>query len=268
MMNTHSFTTRFCLLIVLMTVVLPVSAAENDPADKGQHEKAVTDVDKAADRGKPEAKEDLTRPVYVPPRRGDPLIRVGGSTRGSDGSTPFVIVVTPEQTGITGSRQPELYWYLSKATRTRFRFVLVDDLEIEPIMEITSDSEQPAGFNHIDLAEHGITLEPGVVYQWSVALVQNPAKRSSDMVSTGQIEFIEMPTALQAKLAKATRQEAVHILARAGYWYDTFTRLSRMIAANPGDPILRNERAALLEQVGLAGLTSNHPGEPGSGTVE
>jgi hypothetical protein len=267
MMNTQSFT-RFCLLIGLMTAVLPVSAAENDPADEGQQPTAATDVGKTADREKPAAKEDPARPVYVPPRRGDPLIRVGGSTRGSDGSTPFVIVVTPEQTGITGSRQPELYWFLSKATRTRFRFVLVSDLEIEPIMEITSDGEQPAGFNHIDLATHGITLEPGVVYQWSVALVQNPVKRSANDVSTGQIEYIEMPPALKAKLAKASRQEAVHILARAGYWYDTFARLSRMIAANPGDPILHNERAALLEQVGLAGLTSSHPGEPGSGTVE
>jgi hypothetical protein len=267
MLNTQPYT-RICLLIGLMVAVLPVSAAENGPATEKQYTTTATDVEKAASREKPAAKEDLTRPVYVPPRRGDPLIRVGGSARGSDDSTPVVIVITPEQTGITGTRQPELYWYLSKPTRTRFRFVLVNDLEIEPIMEITSDGEQPAGFNHIDLAAHGITLEPGVVYQWSVALVQNPVKRSADIVSTGQIEYIEMPPALRAKLDKATRQEAVHILARAGYWYDTFARLSRMIAANPKDPVLREERAGLLEQVGLARLTSPHSAESGSGTVE
>jgi len=267
MMNTHLYT-RICLLTGLMVAVLSISAAENEPATEKQHTTTTTDVKEAASREKPAAREDLTRPVYVPPRRGDPLIRVGGSARGSGGPVPFVIVITPEQTGITGTRQPELYWYLSKATRTRFRFVLVNDLEIEPIMEITSDGEQPAGFNHIDLAAHGITLVPGVVYQWSVALVQNPVKRSADIISTGQIEYVEMPPALQAKLDKATRQEAVHILARAGYWYDTFARLSRMIAANPRDRILREERAALLEQVGIAELTSPDSAESGGGTVE
>jgi hypothetical protein len=267
MMNTQS-TMRICILIGLMTAALSVSAEENAQATEGQTATTATDTGKDASREKPASDEDLTRPVYIPPRRGDPMIRVGGSTRGSDGSTPVVIVITPEQTGIAGTRQPELYWYLSKATRTHFRFVLVNDLEIEPILEITSDGEQPAGFNHIDLAAHGITLEPGVVYQWSVALVENPLKRSANDVSTGQIEYVEMPHALKAKLDKAGRQEAVHILARAGYWYDTFARLSRMLDANPGDPTLRKERAALLDQVGLANLASSPSGGTDSGTME
>ena len=263
MMNIRSYP-RICLLMGLMAAFLSVSAAENGPEAERQPGTTETGTGKAASQEKPVAQEDPARPVYVPPRRGDPLIRVGGSTRGGYGTTPVVMVITPEQTGITGSQQPRLYWYLSKATRTRFRVVLVNDLQIEPIMEVASDVEQPAGFNHIDLAEHGITLEPGVVYQWSVALVQNPVKRAADIVSTGQIEYVEMPPSLKATLDKATPQEAVHVLARSGYWYDTFARLSGMIAADPGDPVLREERAALLEQVGLADLTGTLSTESGS----
>ena len=39
----------------------------------------------------------------------------------------------------------------------------------------------------VDLSEHGVSLKPGVIYQWSVALVGQPEKRSSDIVSSGTI---------------------------------------------------------------------------------
>ena len=126
----------------------------------------------------------------------------------------------------------------------------------------------PAGFNHIDLAERGITLEPGVEYKWSVVLVQDPGQRSVDIVSSGHIEYVKPPAALQAQLENATSVEAVRILAGAGYWYDTFAQLSARIAAEPGNSTLLEERAALLEQVGLADLTDSDADGLASGEVE
>ena len=41
------------------------------------------------------------------------------------------------------------------------------------------------------------------------------------------------------------------ILAREGYWYDTFAGLSELIAAYPDNNELRTQRATLLEQIGL-----------------
>jgi ABC-type branched-subunit amino acid transport system ATPase component len=73
---------------------------------------------------------------------------------------------------------------------------------------------------------------------------------------------------MQAELENATPVEAVRILAGAGYWYDTFAQLSEMIAAEPGNSTLLEERAALLEQVGLADLTDSDADGLASGEVE
>jgi Flp pilus assembly protein TadD len=42
------------------------------------------------------------------------------------------------------------------------------------------------------------------------------------------------------------------VYAQAGYFYDAIDAVSKLIARNPTDAGLRAQRAALLEQVGLA----------------
>jgi hypothetical protein len=176
---------------------------------------------------------------------------VGGGTRGIGDELPYVSVLTPEETGYTSSPQPVLYWYLSEPVDTRFEFALINDNEIEPILEIASEREMYEGLNFLDLAEHGVSLKPGVIYQWSVALVEQPEKRSSDIVSSGTIELVELNGDQRAALAQADALESVFIFAREGYWYDTFTGLSRLIDAQPDNPRLVEQRKALLRQVGL-----------------
>ena len=107
------------------------------------------------------------------------------------------------------------------------------------------------GLNFLDMAEHGVLLKPGVIYQWSVALVEQPEKRSSDIVSSGTIELVELTADQRAALAQADAEESVFIFAREGYWYDAFAGLSRLIDANPGNQRLIGQRTALLRQVGL-----------------
>jgi len=193
-------------------------------------------------------------PVYVPPLRGAPVARVGGGTRGGGDDLPYVTVVTPKDTGYTSSPQPVLYWYLSEPVDTRFEFALVNDDEIDPVFKISSRREMRKGLNYLDLSEHGVSLKPGVIYQWSVALVGRPEQRSGDIVSSGTIELVAPTAAQAAALQQANATESVTIYARMGYWYDAFTRLCRLIDANPGDAGLRAMRTALLRQVGLDGV--------------
>lgn len=215
-------------------------AQQAAPEQQGRDRQAVAD-------GKPES--DV--PVYVPPMRGAPVARVGGGTRGAGDDLPYVSVVTPEDTAYTSSPQPVLYWYLSEPVDTRFEFALINDNEIEPILEITSDREMREGLNFLDMAEHGVSLKPGIIYQWSVALVEQPEKRSSDIVSSGTIELVELSGDQRAALAQADAEESIIIFAREGYWYDAFAGLSRLIDANPGNQRLVGQRTALLRQVGL-----------------
>ena len=251
-MNTELIRKGTALLLLLVIGHGPVQAEDSRDKDKDRPV-----VDKPADRQP--AKDDRVAgnkspgamPVYVPPMRGAPVARVGGGTRGVGDELPYVSVVTPEHTGYTSTTQPVLYWYLSEAVDTRFEFALINDDEIEPIIEIATQRKMQKGLNFLDMSEHGVSLKPGIIYQWSVALVGQPEKRSSDIVSSGTIELVELNDDQRAALAGAGGTGAVTIYAREGYWYDTFTALSRMIDANPGDSGLTEMRTALLRQVGL-----------------
>jgi hypothetical protein len=215
------------------------------------------DTGKSATPGqKPQASPGASQkaravPVYVPPKRGAPLARVGGGSRGVDDGLPYISVITPDHVGFTSMSQPVLYWYISEDMKTRFEFALINDDDIEPMVEVTSEQVMTAGLNSMNLADHGVSLQPGVAYQWSVALVSDANKRSSDVVSSGQIQLLEMTSDQKAELENAGGDERVMILAREGYWYDTFAGLSELIAANPDNNDLRTQRATLLEQIGL-----------------
>ncbi|MDX1698679.1 MAG: DUF928 domain-containing protein [Thiohalobacterales bacterium] len=227
------------------------SHGDETAAGKGAAGEQVADQEREDTKDAVADKAPPAMPVYVPPMRGAPVARVGGGTRGIDDELPYVSVVTPEHTGYTSSAQPVLYWYLSEPVDTRFEFALINDNEIEPIMEIATERQMQEGLNYLDLAEHGVSLKPGIIYQWSVALVGQPEKRSSDIVSSGTIELVELSAEQPAALAGADAEGAVTIFAREGYWYDAFTGLSRLIDASPANAGLRAQRTALLRQVGL-----------------
>jgi hypothetical protein len=66
-------------------------------------------------------------------------------------------------------------------------------------------------------------------------------------VSGGSIQ--RAPTA--DPVATAAPERLAHAYAEAGLWYDAFDQLSVWLEAEPHAAILRAEREALLEQVGL-----------------
>jgi regulator of sirC expression with transglutaminase-like and TPR domain len=56
---------------------------------------------------------------------------------------------------------------------------------------------------------------------------------------------------LRSRLENATTENLPSVYAEEGVWLDTLTALSALIEARPKDKALQEERAALLEQVGL-----------------
>jgi hypothetical protein len=79
-----------------------------------------------------------------------------------------------------------------------------------------------------------------------VAVVVDPAQRSRDIVAGGDIKRVDAPVS-----AAGGPLDLARTYAEAGLWYDLIDALSAGIAASPGDAGLREQRAALLEQVGL-----------------
>lgn len=206
--------------------------------------------------------------LYQPPLRGAPASRVGGGTRGkcsppvSTGTT--LSVLTPEHTGFTLQEQPHLYWFLSEdTTEQSIEINLIDNTSIKPLFETHINPPVKAGFHRIRLADYQVRLVPGVRYQWSVALICDTSSRSLDIVSSGAIQMVDPQAALstgltpesieklRARLGQASAEQKPSLYASAGLWYEALASLSELIEANPKNDDLRQQRAALFEEVAL-----------------
>ncbi len=198
--------------------------------------------------GKPVMKSTFT---YQPPQRGAPRARVGGGTRGTGGELPELQVLAPDHVGLTTQAQPTLYWYAYSPVVAHIEFALINEEAIDPLLEVETGAVKVTGVQHLSLADHNITLQPGVPYQWSVALVMDAGSRSADVVASGVIELIEPDKAANARIAGSHGTGLVATYANEGIWYDALDTISSMIAASPGDQQLLGIRATLLDQVDL-----------------
>ena len=189
--------------------------------------------------------------VYRPPMRGAPVARIGGGTRGIGDMTLELVVLAPDHTGLTTKEQPTLYWYVSEPVPTKLEVTVINDEAIDPALEEVVATPGRAGIQKIELAKSGTRLEPGLEYRWFVSVVADPGQRSNDIVASGTIQRITPEGALKARIAKADERALARIYAEEGVWYDAVDAISRLIEKSPNDAALREQRAALLEQVGL-----------------
>jgi hypothetical protein len=192
---------------------------------------------------------------YVPPqlpssKHGVPKGRVGGGTRG-DGHPLTLAALAPDHVGLTTQAQPSLFWYLSSTTPSPIEVVIMNPQQIAPLFVKRFHPPFTPGIHRVRLADDAVSLATGVPYEWFIALIPDPTQRSKDIVARGRIERTKLPEALQTRLAQAREGEAVALYAEAGLWYDALTALADLIEATPQDTQFRQQRAALLKQVGL-----------------
>ena len=81
--------------------------------------------------------------------------------------------------------------------------------------------------------------------------VVDPEHPSEDIYSGGTIVLVDPGKSLESGLPGRSKMASPSVYAEAGIWYDALQSLSDLIQANPGDKVLRETRADLLEQVGL-----------------
>jgi hypothetical protein len=229
------------LTLVLLVATSAAMAAET---------KATADAKKATAEAKAGA-GSAGGFAYRPPMRGAPAARIGGGTRGVGDMTLELVVLAPDHTGLTTKEQPTLYWYVSKPVPARLEVTVINDEAIEPALEQEVATTGHAGIQSLDLAKAGTKLKPGVEYRWFVSVIADPSQRSNDVVASGTIQRITPDSDLKRKIAGADERTLARTYADAGIWYDTIDTLSRMIEKSPTDSALREQRAELLEQVGL-----------------
>lgn len=186
-------------------------------------------------------------PTYKPPSRGAPSTRVGGGTRSMPPAARQIVVFAPDHTGLTTRAQPSLYWYLSKPATTRVEITSINRQAENLLLGLSVASPSSAGVQKLDLANHGVRLQPGVQYRWHVSLALDPLQRSN----SGAIERIEASPELAKRLQATPRAGQGTVYAEEGIWYDAMASIGDLIEQFPNDAALRTQRASLLEQIGL-----------------
>lgn len=229
---------------------LPARAQEDgqQAGAGGSEEAAPVYRPPAAERGEVRT---AALPLYVPPSLGMPGGRVGAGTR-SAGRQYSIQVLAPDHVGLTTATQPTLYWYLASPTGARIDLTIRNGDAVEPVLDRPLRGPFTAGVHAVRLADYEVSLEPGKSYQWFVAVVPDPEKRSSDFVSGAWIRPDAPPAALRQRLETTPPERAVFVYAQSSLWYDAIASVSERIAVAPHDGSLRAQRAALLEQVGLS----------------
>jgi hypothetical protein len=200
-------------------------------------------------------KAEEAQGAYKPPMRGAPLTRVGGGTRGAGANVLALNVLAPGDTGLTTQEKPTIYWFASQPLDKPVELTITSTASLKdaatPVLEVTLRPPLAKGIHAFRLADHGIALKPGVEYQWFVAVVNNAAQRSHDVLAGGTIKRAPDAAAVQARIQQTSQAQRAAAYAEAGIWYDAIDQLSTQINADRGNRQLREQRAALLEQVGL-----------------
>ncbi len=242
---------------LLLALSIPTLAPADDDASKPVEAKDTSETapPETAPPSPPAERRDprAAAPAYsAPPDRGAPERRVGGATR-RPVEPVEVVALAPDHLGRTRVPSPTLYWRTTRDAGSRVDFSLaarLSDGRLAPVLETTIAPQAEAGIGSLSLAEHGVELEPGVVYRWYVAVVSDPDRRSRDVVAGAAVQRIaRMPAHLVPGV------EAAGIYASEGFWYDALGAVQTALADPPGSPDapddLRAARRSLLAQVGI-----------------
>jgi uncharacterized protein DUF928 len=192
-------------------------------------------------------------PVYKPRKRAAVRGRIDGGFRGGKEGEPVLKVLAPyDHVGETLHRSPALYWYLSEPTSYPITFTLEDSRHWTPILDVTLKPPTRPGVQAIRLDDYERTLEPEVQYRWHISLITDPESRSKDIHAMGVIERVPYVQAIvEGRIGCRNPRDIFCLYVESGLWYDAIQVISDLIAASPHDRVLRLQRAALLDKVGL-----------------
>lgn len=183
--------------------------------------------------------------VYRPPSQGASKARMGGGSR-TGVKMPTIEALVPEESGTTLSATPVLYWFCSEPSELQAEFSLVDATTLDTLKRVKLARPLAAGWQAVDLAEIGVSLEPGVAYEWRVAVIAGTGKASDNAVAGGMIQRAGPEAGVPLEGGSAVRRAAK--LASSGIWYDALQELMRDADR---DPAARKALAGLLAQVKL-----------------
>jgi hypothetical protein len=183
-----------------------------------------------------------------------------GGSRGTTGNLPVLHVLAPSGEALTTQKQPVLFYSQSgtveDAGDRSLTFTLVEPNRAAPLIKAVAAKSAP-GIRRVQVSTHGVELKAGVRYDWRVALGGGLEGRSLDVFASASIKYAPPSKELTEALAADPSHKA-EVYAAHGIWYDALAEISNQIMADPKNPELLAQRAALLEQVGLGKVNWSH----------
>jgi hypothetical protein len=198
-------------------------------------------------------------PIYKPRKEAAITGRVDGGFRGGKEGEPVLRVLAPyDHIGETVKKSPALYWYLSQPTPYHITFTLEDPRRITPMLEVGLKPPTKGGIQTIRLTDYDRELDPQIQYRWHLSLTIDPDSPSKDIHAMGIIERIPYDQAIvEGRTACRDLRDVFCLYVESGLWYDAVQVISDLISANPRDRVLRLQRAALLDKVGLTDVAEH-----------
>ena len=190
-------------------------------------------------------------PVYKPPVRGAPASRVGGGSRSVGTEIARVYVLAPPDIGFTTKGKPDLFWFVSEATGAKVYLTVYTDDPNKPLLEQALPAVSSPGVQRVRLSDYGLELQQRVEYRWRISLVSDSENRQARAIAGGAIQRTNAWPKLQTRLQGQDAIARAHVYAEEGLWYDALEMMAESAEENRSDPRIRQQCAALLEQVGL-----------------
>jgi Domain of Unknown Function (DUF928) len=186
-------------------------------------------------------------PLYQSRFADAPPARVGQASR-SAGANVQLVVLAPNRKGASARPSPRLAWFLSAPSTNALEIVVQERGADVPLLERRFKSAA-GGLQSIDLDEFGVRLAEGKEYEWSVALINDPARRASDQFSKGVVQYVPSSEPLPSGAPEAVVSE---YLAR-GYWYDAIGVMQQALLGEPPSPemVALSQRVFAAEQLGV-----------------
>ncbi len=176
---------------------------------------------------------------YDPPLRGAPGDR---GDAGSRSPFDFMVLVPPQNTGITVAERPTFWLYVKTPLERPIPIELeLRDQQENVIYQAEFELTQGPGIISLTLPQDAPALQSGQKYSWYFFSYEY------ELYRFGELERITLSSEVKQQLATATPRERIMILANQGLWYETFTELAELRRAYPQDAELEAAWISLLE---------------------
>ncbi len=195
----------------------------------------------------PASKPSLSYQPPSPSAEGKRIV-VNRQETGTD--NVFLTVLSPNHIGLTIFEQPALFWFIDTHSDHPVDVIITDENNTQLLLDVRMLPPIRPGIHKVDLKDYGIKLHPDTPYQWKVML--QGATQGESLMTRGWVMRINPPSHLVTIPDQPSIQTApLDQLVEAGLWYDAFWALSERIQSEPLNGPDLEQRASLLEQIGL-----------------